>query len=98
MKNHIIKIPHLKAIVTVKKKKKGDRDNAAGYARRVVAGDEYELTLQLPIKGMKTASYLVHELVHILQYIVEDNGMSFTHEREHLAYIADYLFLEICSL
>jgi hypothetical protein len=95
--DHIIKIPHLKTQVVIKKKRKGDLDDAAGYAKRLCP-EEYELTLRLPIKGPKTGAHLVHELLHILQYIVEDNNMSFIHEREHLAYIAGYLFEEICKL
>lgn len=97
MKEHIIKIPHLKTQVVVLKKKKGDLDDAAGYAKRMCS-EEYELHLKLPIKGPKTAGHLIHEIIHILQYIVEDNNMSFIYEREHLAYIAGYLFDEICKL
>ena len=98
MKNeYIIKIPHLKTQVVVVKKKKGDLDDAAGYVKRLCP-EEYVLTLKLPIMGKKTASHLVHEIIHILQYIVEDNNMSFVHEREHLAYIAGYLFDEVCKI
>jgi hypothetical protein len=97
MKEYIIKIPHLKTKVVVMKKKKGDIDDAAGYAKRMCA-EEYHLVLKLPIKGPKTASHVVHEIIHILQYIVEDNNMSFVHEREHLAYIAGYLFEQICEI
>lgn len=96
-KDYIIKIPHLKTIVVVKRKQKGDLDDAAGYAKRICA-EEYQLVLKLPIKGVITAGHLVHEIVHILQYITEDNHMSFVHEREHMAYIAGYLFDEICKL
>lgn len=96
-KQYIIKIPHLKTQVVVIPKKKGDLDEAAGYAKRLCA-EEYELHLKLPIKGKITAGHLVHEIVHILQYIVEDNNMSFCYEREHLAYIAGYLFDQICKL
>ncbi len=105
MKKHIIKeagttiiqIPHLKTQVVVKKKRKGDLDDAAAYSKRLCA-EEYVLTLPLPIKGSKSAGHLVHEIIHILQYIVEDGNMSFTFEREHMAYIAGYLFDEICKL
>lgn len=96
-KETIIKIPHLKTQVVVIKKKKGDLDGAAGYAERLCA-EEYKLVLRLPIKGKVTAGHLVHEIIHILQYIVEDNNMSFVHEREHLAYIAGYIFDEICKI
>lgn len=98
MKDHIIRIPHLKnLIIVVKKKQKGDLDDSAGYAKWLCA-DEYQLVLKLPIKGKVTASHLVHEIIHILQYIVEDNHMNFIHEREHLAYIAGYIFDEVCKL
>lgn len=97
MKERIIKIPHLKTIIVVNKKLKGDLDDAAGYAKRMCAG-EYELTLGLPIKGPVSGGDLVHEIVHILQYIVEDNNMSFCFEREHLAYIAGYIWDEVCKL
>jgi hypothetical protein len=97
MKERIIKIPHLKTQIVIIKKRKGDLDDAAGYAKRLCP-EEYHLTLQLPIKGPKSAGHLVHEIIHILQYIVEDNHMDFIHEREHLAYIAGYIFNEVCSL
>lgn len=93
----IIKIPHLETQIVIVKKTKGDIDGAAGYAKRLCPG-EYELHLKLPIRGKVTAGHLVHEIVHILQYIVEDNNMDFIHEREHLAYIAGYLFKEICNI
>lgn len=93
----IIRIPHLKTRVVVYQKKKGDLDGAAGYAKRLCS-EEYELHLRLPIRGKVTGGHLVHEIIHILQYIVEDNSMSFCHEREHLAYIAGYLFDEICNI
>lgn len=96
-KEHIIKIPHLETTIVVTKKLKGDMDQANGYARRECVG-EYELVVKLPIKGPATASDLVHEIVHILQYIVEDNNMTFIQEREHMAYIAGYLFEEICKI
>lgn len=93
----IIKIPHLKTQIFVYNKKKGDLDEAAAYAKRICA-EEYELHLKLPIRGKVTAGHLVHEIIHILQYIVDDNNMSFCYEREHLAYIAGYIFDEICKL
>lgn len=96
-KGHIIKIPHLKATLVVYKKGKGDRDYADGYSRHVCPG-EYELTLKLPIKGKVTGSFLTHEIIHIIQFIVEDHTMSFLEEREHLAYLAGWLFLEICNI
>ncbi len=96
-KQHIIKIPHLKTQIVVEKKKKGDLDEASAYSKRLCS-EEYVLTLPLPIKGKITAGHLVHEIIHILQYIVEDNSMSFEHEREHLAYIAGYIFAEVCKI
>lgn len=92
-----IKIPHLKCSVFIYKKHKDDLPDAAGYAKRLCA-EEYELHLKLPIKGKVTAGNLVHEIIHILQYITEDNNMTFEYEREHLAYIAGYLFSEVCSI
>ena len=112
MKKHIIKesgttiiqIPHLRTQVVVKKYKKGwvddkgkSLDDADGYTTRLCP-EEYTMTLKLPVRGKKTASNVVHEIIHILQYIVEDNSMDFTREREHLAYIAGYLFMEICNI
>lgn len=97
-KEHIIKIPHLgDTTIVVSKKLKGDLDDADGYAKRMCAG-EYELVVRLPIKGKVTAAHLVHEIIHILQYIVEDNHMDFLNEREHMAYIAGYLFEEVCKI
>lgn len=96
-KEHVIKIPHLRTQIVVQKKKKGDMDDAAGYVKRLCA-EEYVMTLKLPIKGRKTASHLVHEIIHILQYLVDDNNMSFSYEREHLAYIAGYIFDEVCKI
>ncbi len=100
MKPHIIKIPHLKNyIVVVEKKRKDDTTapNAIAYSQRMCA-EESKIVLPLPIKGKVSAGHLVHEIIHILQYIVEDHNMSFIHEREHLAYIAGYIFEEVCKL
>lgn len=97
-KTTYIRIPHLKGlIITVEKKKKDDPIGGAAYVERLCS-EEYRLVLPLPIKGKVTAGHLVHEIVHILQYIVEDNIMSFIHEREHLAYIAGYIFDEVCKI
>lgn len=96
-KEYAIKIEHLKTVIIVTKKRKGDLAEAAAYAKRMCAG-EYELVLPLPIKGKVTAGHLVHEIIHILQYIIEDNNMDFTKEREHMAYIVWYLFEQICKL
>lgn len=94
----IIKIPHLPNLnIIVYKKEKGDLDEAGAYSQRMCA-EEYNITLKLPIKGPKTASDLVHEIIHILQYICEDWHMNFINEREHLAYIAGYIFDEICDI
>lgn len=96
-KEHIIKIPHLRTQIVVIKKKKGDLDDASAYVKRLCA-EEYVLTIPLPIKGKKTASHLVHEIVHLIQYIVDDNNMSFSYEREHLAYLSQYIFDEVCKI
>lgn len=94
---YLIKIPHLDYRVFIEKKKKGDLDAAAGYVKKMCVG-ECLMVLQLPIKGQVTAGHLVHEIIHVLQYIAEDHNMSFCYEREHLAYIAGYLFEEICKI
>lgn len=96
-KEHIIKIPHLKVNVVVRKKEKGDIDASAAYTRRVCAG-EYEIVTALPIKGPISAGHLVHEIIHVIQHIVDDHNMSFSYEREHTAYLAGYLFDEISKL
>lgn len=96
-KTSVIKLPHINYTVVVEHKKKGDLDGAAAYTRHV-SPDESLICLKLPIKGPITAGHLVHEIMHVLQNIHEDRHMSFAHEREHMAYIAGYLFEQISKL
>lgn len=97
MKKHIIKVPHLRNEIIVRRYKKGDLEHAKAFAKKVCP-ELYELVLPLPIRGKETATTLVHEIIHLLQYYVKDNYMSFTHEREHLAYLAQYIFEEVCKI
>lgn len=92
-----LKIPHIDYVVVVENKKKGDLPEAGGYTKRMFAG-ECLLVLPLPITGPKKAAILVHELVHVIQNICEGSNMNFLYEREHMAYIAGWLFEEICKL
>lgn len=96
-KETILKIPHLNYVVVVRKFKNGDLDNVEGYSKRV-SPEEAILCVPLPIKGQVSAGILVHEIVHILQYICEAHNMTFEFEREHMAYIAGYIFKEVCKL
>lgn len=98
MKLHTIKLPHIGYTVVVEKlTKKNAIDGADGYTK-YVTGEECLMVLKLPIKGPKTASFLVHELIHVLQNICSGSNMTFLYEREHMAYIAGYLFEEISKL
>lgn len=95
----VIKLPHLgDVLIMVYKKTKDDEcPDADGYVKWLCA-EEIELHVKLPIKGKISAGHLVHEIVHILQHIVEDNCMTFLNEREHLAYIAGYIFEQVCDI
>lgn len=96
-RGRIIKLPHLKARVFVRDKVKGDRDHADAYVERRNVG-EYRITIPLPVKGRKPEATLVHEIIHVLRCLVEDHEMYFEKESEHMAYIAGYLFEEICKM
>ena len=97
-KDIIIKLPHINFTVVVEKMTKNNSiGNADGYTKHI-STEECLMVLKLPIKGPRTASFLVHEIIHVLQNICEGSNMTFLYEREHMAYIAGYLFEEICKL
>lgn len=93
----ILKLPHLDYIVVIERKKKDDLKDAGGYTKYMHAGESM-ICLPLPIRGKKSASIAVHEIIHVLQNICEGSNMKFLNEREHMAYIADWLFDEICKI
>lgn len=98
IKSKVIKLPHISYTVVIEQMTKAnDIGNADGYTEYVCA-EECRMVLKLPIKGPKTASFLVHEIVHVLQNICSGSHMTFENEREHTAYIAGYLFEEICKM
>lgn len=98
MKEVVIKIPHINYRVVIEKMTKANAiGNCDGYTKWVTP-EESLMVLKLPIKGAKTASYAVHEIIHVLQNICEGSNMTFLMEREHMAYISGYLFDEICKL
>ena len=47
--------------------------------------------INLPLKEKDSGS-LIHEIVHVLQYICEARHIDFISEMEHTAYIAHYIF------
>lgn len=97
VKAHTFKIPHIAYTVVVEHKQKGDREGAWAYTKKM-SNSEAVICIPLPIKGAEHSSYLVHEIVHVLQHICEGSHMNFLEEREHMAYIADWLFVEINKL
>lgn len=99
MKKNIIKIPHLNVQIVVDNIKKDSkyRDIKPDAYTERLCSEEYRLVIP-PVRGKKTASILVHEIMHIIQHLVEDNNMRFSHEREHMAYIAGYIFEQVCDM
>jgi hypothetical protein len=93
---HVIKIPHLNYRVVVEEKRKDDHPECYAYTEHVVEG-ETRLCIPFPI-GKKRTAHLVHELIHVLQWIARDRELRFLFEEEHLAYLADWLFDEIMKL
>lgn len=96
-KDVVLKIPHIGYTVVVRHKQKGDLDDAGGYTKYMYSA-ESEICLPLPITGPKRASILTHEIVHVLQNICSGSNMDFLKEREHMAYIAGWLFDEISKI
>lgn len=96
-KLHILKLPHLNYTIVVEKKKKGDRDESDAYTKRVSV-EESLICLPLPITGPVRQAHLVHEIMHVLQNICEGDNMNFLEEREHMAYIAGWLFTQISKI
>ncbi|MDE2102083.1 MAG: hypothetical protein KGL39_32860 [Patescibacteria group bacterium] len=74
----------------VEKKKKKDHESAQAYVKHMCKG-EVKIVLPFPL-GEKRHNVLVHEIIHVLQYICEDSTIDFVAEMEHMAYIADWLF------
>ena len=47
-----------------------------------------------PVKTSDIPS-VIHEIVHVLQYLCADRGIDFSQEQEHTAYIAQHILNEI---
>lgn len=97
MRNVTLKIPHIGYTVVVEQKKKDDRPGASAYTKMVYNAESL-MVLPLPINSKKKNVVLVHEIIHVLQNICEGSNMVFLQEQEHMAYIADWLFQEICKI
>jgi hypothetical protein len=89
----VVAIPHLPATVRVKRFKPGVHGMGAGtvaYARH--AGfEQYELYFRERVSAPTAA----HEAVHAVQYICADKCIDMTAEKEHVAYLVDYLLAKI---
>jgi hypothetical protein len=70
------------------------RTEAAGAFFRNMGHDSSEIHLG---KDAMPA-LVVHEIIHVLQHIVEERGALIEEEREHMAYVAQYIFNRIYGI
>lgn len=84
-------LPHLAYMVRVRAFKPDPAiPLAEAYVRR---DDQNSCTIYLKPKAQD--HLIVHELMHVIQRICEDRYMDFTLDREHTAYLMQYLFNRI---
>ena len=94
-----IKIPHLKYTVFIL-----DKSKAVGITKEYlktrnacavrVNNTTATVFIKMPVKQLQFP-LLVHELVHVLQYIARDRDMDFIQEQEHFAYIMHYILNQV---
>lgn len=53
--------------------------------------DSATIYIPLPVSRNDMPT-LVHEIIHVLQYICESRHVDFIQEQEHMAYIANHIF------
>lgn len=69
-----------------------DREAGAFFIRTGDKSSEIHLARDVP------PSLIVHEIVHVLQHIMQRYGAIIEEEKEHTAYIAQYIFDRIYGI
>ncbi len=89
-----IELPHIGYTVIVKQRKAyPGRDSSFALCERTDLNTS-TIYIETPVPR-KRDSTLAHELTHVLRNICEDRDMYFQEEREHMAYIMQYLMNRI---
>jgi hypothetical protein len=92
----IVKIPHIRYYVIVKKIRKNTKPPLEGATAWIECPSENESIIHLPSPlKVKHFPVLAHEIVHILKNICIARHMNFTEESEHMAYLMQYIFGKI---
>ena len=91
-----ININHLGYVVYIKERSKFVGDNTSVAIAQQDTKDQSTIFIELPIRKINL-SILAHEITHVLQYICESRGIDFKEEKEHMAYIMQYIFNEVCG-
>lgn len=85
-------LPHINYTVLIKKR--GVCKKAPAWMKAVAektSPNSATIYIKLPISRNDYPT-LVHELIHVLQYICASRNIDFTAEQEHMAYIGNYIF------
>lgn len=87
-----IYLPHINYTVKVRplKPDPGGKPNTRAWCEHV---DDWHSAVYLPKRVVP--GLIAHELVHVLRHLCESRNMSFDLEREHMAYIMQYLMDKI---
>ena len=99
----VIEIPHLHATITVQDMKylKGVEIKGGGFTCK---GEEKErhnnyhiffMDFEEMKKIPQNFPMIAHECLHAIQYIAEDYGIELSEEKEHGAYLLNYLLEEL---
>jgi hypothetical protein len=90
-----ITIPHLRDYKVTFTDKGVARSHQA-TTRWLNKHDGIVVSIPTPIK--RRPELLVHELIHVINHIVRDMDADLNFEQEHMAYIAEWLFVEAMKL
>ena len=94
-----IKIPHLKYTIQVRdlSELKGVKKKGGGYTAIVDENTAciFIEDLKETVKHIENIPHIAHEVMHVIQIICENFGMSIENEQEHTAYLMFYILEEI---
>lgn len=87
-----IELPHIGYTVHIKDRRVSKRAASTMHAATErMSAHSATIYIPLPLKRQDEPT-LVHEIIHVLQYICESKHIDFVQEQEHMAYIANHIF------
>lgn len=89
-------------MVRVVDKKKLNKEDTKRFAHFVCCAEDTDksnatIYIDFPIRKNTLPSFC-HELIHVMQYICAHRYISFVDEKEHIAYMYNYILNEVMGL